>query len=624
MKKYRYTYLLSFLLGTALLFSCAKEVPEEPEPDDRQTEEVPEGYARMEFVFRVEKPALPERTVSRAAGPEIVTGTISSGGLSVVRTPADWSTPAPTTRQGELDVENVIHDLWVVQTEGPDKQDYTTDYEYEIIHSTYIDGIEIAPWMNTPIEDPDEVEYADIRLPLTLKEAPGGCRIFFFANTGDPELFKGMETYDSSDFSDFVMTFDSEDDVTAGGDIPMFGQAINPHTWEEGVPVPLPAPTEYDPWPEYSYPEEWAGCAVVEMEYTVSRLSLTVNWRNVVGTANGDKDFVLKSIQLQSVPRIAPVSLLPFEYDYIRNVFPVIDDSDTDAYGDLFMDYEVITDVENGESYTWYLPPNMQGKGIAFHNERSVVAPPWAAHDPSFGATGVSRATRFVLKGTFGGEEDVTFTVYAVPDSYFDYGGYYQSEDAFDYIYYGTAHLFNVEQTVACNYTVNISGIDLLDHRVEYDGKEPEPLDAPDPRYLGTWNTGMVSWRQVTIDGNSLVYLDNGGHSYTISGLKWTAIENQGSGATADNFRGYKLTGTLTDFKDPDFAYPRYQNYVMTPDSRHSGTSGDGPFYPMIGDEVADYWYMNVKSGRLLHGTFSWPHGTTGVSNSYDFRPYNL
>jgi hypothetical protein len=124
---------------------------------------------------------------------------------------------------------------------------------------------------------------------------------------------------------------------------------------------------------------------------------------------------------------------------------------------------------------------------------------------------------------------------------------------------------------------------------------------------------------QVTIDGNSLVYLDRYGNSYTISGLEWTPIENQGSGATADNFRGYKLTGTLTDFEysDPNIFY---QAYVMTPDSRWGGRHS-APYYPFIGDRVADYWYMNVKNGRLLHGAFSWPHGT--LKSSDEFRPNN-
>jgi hypothetical protein len=293
------------------------------------------------------------------------------------------------------------------------------------MHSAYIDGIDIAPQTVVVYENPGEPEYTYIRIPLTLKEAPEGCRLFFFANTGDPELFEGMEVYDRSDLTDLVMTLDGEGDVTAGGDIPMFGQAVNPHTREYGIPVPLPAPTEYDPWPNHTYPEEWASCAVVEMFYTVSKLSLTVKWDDIVGTANGDKDFVLNSIQLQSVPRIMPASqLLDLDYYYeINNRFPIIDHYDTDAYGDLFMDYEVITDVENGGTYTWYLPPNTQGRGVAYVGEMGVVAPPWAAYDPSFGATGVSRATRFVLKGTCGGE-DVTFTVYAVPETYLAYGGY--------------------------------------------------------------------------------------------------------------------------------------------------------------------------------------------------------
>jgi hypothetical protein len=551
MKKKIYICLSVLLSGAALFASCAKDLPESPPV-------TPEGHVRVGLVLRVEQP---ETIVSRAAEPQ----TASQGGLSVALSQGSWNT-SPATREGRLTNENVIHDLWVVQT--------TDSYGGDITDKFYIADIP------APEQTSEGVDY--YQLEFDILEAPHGCGLYFFANTGDPELFSEATGYFSDyEASDYVMLLDNEDDLIAGGDIPMYGKAVNPYTGYGIIPIPFPMPTLYDPWPG-KYPQEWAGCIVADLQYNVAKVNVTVNWDHVVETVAGNKVFELNSIQIQNVPQKTPAKKI---YAYYVD-FP-------EVWYRSYMDYEPVVAPENGATYTWYLPANHRGYDQIRHAEKDDPIL-WQITGPNL-QDNTPKPTRIVLEGTCDGER-VVFTIYCVTHTT-DY--YFNNYSSFYYL---------VEQGKVYNYDIDISGINPLDRRVEWEGaEEPVPLPA-DPEYFGTWMNRYVwassspSWSKVIISEDEIAYSTDSGTGYTISNPEWTVTRNIGSAATTDYLQGYKMRGTLSNLRT-------YSNRLMSPDNNT---------YAVQGGEAVDYWYIRASDKAvLMHGAYYWPGG---VVSSSEFR----
>jgi hypothetical protein len=76
--------------------------------------------------------------------------------------------------------------------------------------------------------------------------------------------------------------------------------------------------------------------------------------------------------------------------------------------------------------------------------------------------------------------------------------------------------------------------------------------DDPPPQSVlyGTWKSETeITWRQLTIAENKIVYIDKENYGYTIENLTWTAVTNDGtltnSGDKTTYPSGFSFTGTI-------------------------------------------------------------------------------
>jgi uncharacterized repeat protein (TIGR02543 family) len=111
--------------------------------------------------------------------------------------------------------------------------------------------------------------------------------------------------------------------------------------------------------------------------------------------------------------------------------------------------------------------------------------------------------------------------------------------------------------------------------------------DASKAEYFGTWRHVMENgWQQFTISADKIVWMDNEGCGFTISGLTWTAIDNPGRLPTDDYPIDYRITGTLTAM------------------NRYSVPKADGSGQCAVGDIALTSYYLYAGRSTIGVGNF--------------------
>ena len=104
-----------------------------------------------------------------------------------------------------------------------------------------------------------------------------------------------------------------------------------------------------------------------------------------------------------------------------------------------------------------------------------------------------------------------------------------------------------------------------------------------DPAFFGTWKTdpnateGM--WWQVTISADALVFLDDAGYGYTLTGLTWEPAAHE-----VNDDIGYKITGILETADGYGLFAP------------------DGESEARVGECASDVWYLGEYGTYLTSG----------------------
>lgn len=278
-------------------------------------------------------------------------------------------TYAPATREGgeglTAEQETTVSDIWVLQ--------------FDANGNKMINQYIAAPERET---DGSDVYYSGSSV---LLETTAETMLFFVANAGKDVGFENAENLD--DFKAMSHSFAGEAAVEGKT------EAIDDNPAEEKGIVMAG---------RWSSPSGLNGSTEIlcEMERLVSRLSIHVV-NNLTETSSGI--FTLISVQVQSVARrVAYYDQAKYDNNSIWRS-PALDGSSADAAN--FFNYRRINttfdeDDQQALFYkdlTYYITENRRGSNAAIPSQ----ADKWRETDPSYLSTGISRATRFVIKGDY-------------------------------------------------------------------------------------------------------------------------------------------------------------------------------------------------------------------------------